>query len=122
MTKILLAEDDKFFSAIYKNKLSRAGFEVEVVEDGEAAIEYLKTKTPDILILDLVMPKKDGFEVITFLKNDDKLKDVPLIVFSSLNQKADIEKAKGLGVDDYFDKSTTDFETLKSKINKLLKI
>lgn len=119
MIKILLAEDDKFFLALYKSKLVDDNFEISTVENGELAIKYLEENIPNIIILDLIMPVKDGFEVIEYIKSQDKLKNIPLIVFSSLTQESDIDKAKTLGANDYFDKSTTDFKTLKDKIKFL---
>lgn len=120
MKKILIVEDDKFFVAFYKNKLTQVGFEVYSVEDGEQAIASFGNQIPDLIILDLVMPKKDGFEVLAYLKSNDKLKNIPVIIFSALTQQKDIEKAESLGIHDYFDKSTTEFDVLKAKIESLL--
>lgn len=122
MAKILLAEDDKFFTALYKNKLVNAGYEVEVAEDGEVALTLLSRGpiTPDIIILDLVMPKKDGYEVLSWVRNNPNFKNIPVIILSSLSQIRDKEKVKELGVNDYFDKSTTKFELLVEKIGELL--
>lgn len=119
MIKILLAEDDKFFLALYKNKLTSAGYEVVVAEDGEVAIKMIGSEKIDVVILDLVMPKKDGFEVLSFMKNNEEYKNIPVIIFSSLSQEEDIQKAKDFGINDYFDKSAVDFGKLKEKIEEL---
>jgi DNA-binding response OmpR family regulator len=103
--KILIAEDDKFLLNAYRVKFSKAGFEIKIVSDGEEALEALKTFVPDAMLLDLVMPKKDGFAVLEAVKADANLKKIPVIVASNLGQKEDIERAQKLGANDYIIKS-----------------
>ena len=76
--KILLIEDDKFISRAYKDGLVRAGFEVDVAMDGKEGMEKIKSDGPDLILLDLVMPVKSGFEVLQEVKIDKELKDMPL--------------------------------------------
>ncbi|MDH4358872.1 MAG: response regulator [Candidatus Berkelbacteria bacterium] len=93
--KILVVEDDKAVSQVMQLKLSRDGFEVEVAENGEIALENLKNKKYDLILLDLIMPKVNGFEL---LKNLHELHSTtPKIVMSNLEQEEDIGKVKGLG-------------------------
>lgn len=114
--KIVLIEDDTFFQQFYALKLKEKGYEVEVAGDGEEGLTKVKSFIPQIVLLDLIMPKKDGFTVLQEMRNDPTLKTIPVIVFSTLGQQQDIEKAKQLGATDYMDKSFFDFEKLLQKI------
>ncbi|MDZ7744159.1 MAG: response regulator [Candidatus Saccharibacteria bacterium] len=120
MAKILVVEDDKFLTSAYRAKLTKAGFETDTASDGEEAIEKLKTSVPDIMLLDLVMPRKDGFAVLKEVRGQDNLKDLPIIVTSNLGQKEDMDKAKSLGATDYIIKSDMTMESLVDKVNSLL--
>ncbi len=116
---ILLVEDDIFFQKFYAAKIKEAGVEVEVATDGEDALQKLTTVKPQLILLDLIMPKKDGFEVLQALSQNEELKKIPVLVFSTLGQEADIERAKQLGAKDYVNKSFFDFDTLNNKIKQL---
>lgn len=119
MKKILVAEDDKFLANAYRVKLSKASYEVTLVTDGEEAIQALSKEKFDLMILDLVMPKKDGFWVLEEMKSKDELKNIPVIVASNLGQKEDIEKAVSLGARDYIVKTDFSITNLVSKIQQL---
>lgn len=121
MIKVLIAEDDKFLANAYRVKLTKAGFEVKIVSDGEEAVTILPTFIPDILILDLVMPKKDGFMVLADMKKNPVWSKIPVIVASNLGQKEDIQKAMSLGANDYIIKSDFSLSKLVDKINALIK-
>ncbi len=120
MKKILVAEDDKFLLSAYRVKLAKAGFEVQTAMDGEEVLEALKNYTPDLILLDLVMPKKDGFATLAQLKAHDKFRDIPVIVSSNLGQKEDMDRALTLGANGYFVKSDLDLSDLIVKIRSLL--
>lgn len=120
MKKILVAEDDKFLSRAYKAKLTKAGFEVKLASDGAEALETLKTFLPDLILLDLIMPVKDGFAVLTEIKTNPAWKKIPVIVASNLGQKEDIDKSKQLGAVDFIVKSDLSLENVIKKINSLL--
>jgi DNA-binding response OmpR family regulator len=107
---ILVAEDDAFYGNVFKTKLSKEGYDVIITENGKKALEVARDKTPDLILLDLVMPEMDGFETLQTLKSDDKLKGVPVIVLSNLGQDSDIDKAKQLGAKDYFVKSNVSIQ------------
>jgi len=119
--KLLLIEDDVFFRKFYVEKLKEKGFEIEEADDGEQGLEKTRSFKPDLIILDIIMPKKDGFEVLNTLHADDNLKKIPVLVFSTLGQESDVEKAKKLGAADYVNKSLFDFNDLLAKINILTK-
>ena len=105
MAKILVAEDDKFLASAYRVKLSKAGHEVKIALDGQETLDIIQTFTPDVILLDLIMPVKDGFTVLEELKKSNEWKNIPVIVVSNLGQKEDIERSRLLGATDYFVKS-----------------
>ena len=116
--KILLAEDDKFISRAYSDGFKRAGFDVVAAFEGIEAIEKAKTGEFDLILLDLIMPEKNGFEVLGEIKMDDKIKDTPVIVLSNLGQESDIERAKELGAEDYMIKANFSMTDVVDKIKE----
>lgn len=117
--KILVIEDDIFFQKFYSEKLRELNFEVDVASDGEEGFGKIINTKPDLVLLDLILPKKDGFEI---LKELGSIQQKPhILIFSTLGQEQDIEKAKALGANDYVNKSFIDFDILLSKINNLVK-
>lgn len=118
---ILLVDDDSFFRKFYATKLSAHGFTVQTVSGGKEALEYLDKTQPDAMLLDLIMPQIDGFEVLTHVKQMPQLAGMPIIVFSTLSQPQDIERAKALGALDFVNKSSLNFEALVSKMQALSK-
>lgn len=120
--KLLIAEDDKFLGSAYKAKLAKAGFEVQLATDGQEALTALQTFTPDLILLDLMMPIKDGFAVLQEVKSDERLKAIPIIVASNLGQKEDTERAISLGANDFIVKSDLSLNSIIEKINKHLGI
>jgi twitching motility two-component system response regulator PilH len=121
MTTILIMEDDHFFQNFYSQKLTEKGYQVEVAADGEAGMKLVQEKKPGLILLDIIMPKKDGFQVLEELAKDPVLKNIPVLVFSTLGQEADMIKAKTLGAKDYINKSFFDFDNLSQKIASYLK-
>ena len=118
--KILLIEDDPFFQKFYSFKLREQQFEVFVGKDGVEGLQLVRSNTPDLILLDLIMPNKDGFEVLQELASDQELKKIPVLVFSTLSQEKDIARAKELGARDYVNKSFFDFEKLLVKIKTMI--
>jgi len=118
--KILLAEDDKFIARAYTDGLTRSGYEVIAVTDGQEAIKQAKEKKPDIILLDLIMPVKNGFEALEEIKSDKNMKDVPVLILSNLGQDTDIKKGRDLGAVDYLIKSDYSMTEVIKKINKYL--
>jgi len=105
MKNILLVEDDKFIIDIYTRKLKKAGFSVEIARDGEEALRKVKSIKPDLLILDIVLPNIDGWEIIKRIKKDKKLKDLKIVALTNLQRGEDIERGKSLGITGYFVKA-----------------
>lgn len=117
---IIVAEDDKYYANLFKIKLTKEGYDVLVVGDGNEAIRAIKTKIPDLLLLDLVMPVKDGFEVLKEVREDPDLKNLKVVVLSNLGQQEDVKKANEYRVLGYFVKSDTSFQEVISNIQKFL--
>lgn len=117
--KILLVEDDKFFREFYSSKLKEKNLEVVIAADGEEGLKQLQTFTPDLVLLDIIMPKKDGFDVLTEMGKMKLLPKIPVIVFSTLGQEKDVEKARQLGAKGYVNKSFFDFDKLYNRILEL---
>ena len=113
--KILIAEDDPFLNKIMGNYLKDEGFEVEVAKDGEEALEKIKANGYKMVLLDLIMPKKNGFEVLKELKKLNS--KVPVVVFSNLSQAEDEKEALALGAKAYYVKHNVPIDEL-SKIIK----
>lgn len=102
---VLLVEDDLFIATAYKDGLERDGLSVMLVTDGKEAMEYLEENTPDVILLDIILPVMDGFEVLETIKGDQRLKEIPIIILSNLGQETDIERGTALGAIDYLVKS-----------------
>lgn len=118
--KILLVEDDQFLSNLIELKLKTAGFAVVKARDGIEAAEILKKSKPDLLLLDLILPKKNGFELLEEIREDPYLKDLKVLILSNLGQQADISRGKALGVLDYFVKANFALDDLVGKIKNYL--
>lgn len=119
--KILLVEDDKFFQKFYAYKLKEQNFEIEMAGDGNEGLAKILEVHPDLVLLDLIMPNKDGFELLDEKSKNPAIANIPVIVFSTLGQEQDIERAKKLGAKEYVNKSFFDFDTLLAKINAVIK-
>lgn len=102
---VLLVEDDSFLANIYKTKFEMEGYRVSVSSDGEAGLSDAKKKKPDIILLDILLPKMDGFIVLEKLKADAATKKIPVILLTNLGQKDDVEKGLELGAADYLIKA-----------------
>lgn len=118
--KIVLAEDDSFLSSMYVTKLQLTGYQVFHAEDGDKAVELIKQEKPNIILLDIVMPKKSGFDVLEEIKADPETKDIPVILLTNLSQKDDVDRGLNLGANDYLIKAHFTPSEVVSKIEKLL--
>jgi DNA-binding response OmpR family regulator len=119
--KLLLVEDDIFFRDFYASKFKEKQFDIQVAADGEEGIAFIESFMPDLVLLDLIMPKKDGFAVLEEMKAKKLLDKIPVIVFSTLGQNKDIERAKSLGAKDYVNKSFFDFDKLLVTVLQFIK-
>lgn len=116
-TKVLIIEDDKFLIKLYSDKLQREGFEVSQSLTGEEGFIKILTEKPDLVILDLILPGKNGFEVLSEVKLNSKTKSIPVIVLTNLGQESDIKKGLELGAVDYLVKT----ELSVNKLAELVK-
>ncbi|HSE60706.1 MAG TPA: response regulator, partial [Candidatus Saccharimonadales bacterium] len=103
--KIVLADDEQFIAIAYNDALQRAGYTVFVASNGEEALELIQKETPDLILLDLMMPKKDGFEVLSIIKADPALKNIPVLVLSNLSQPSDEVEVRKQGAVDFLVKA-----------------
>lgn len=118
MKKILLIEDEKFLVKVYRLKFAKEGFEPIVVERGDAALAVAKRELPDIIVLDMMLPGTNGFDVLTALKADRQTKDIPVIILSALEMDSDIKTGLEYGAQEYLTKSTHTFQDILASIRK----
>ena len=102
---VALIEDDQSLSQVLSEELIDNGFEVHIARDGETGIAVVQKHIPDLVLLDLLMPKKNGYEVLITLKNDPKTKHIPVVILSMLSIDDDIDKGLRLGASEYLIKS-----------------
>lgn len=117
--KVMLVEDDRFLSSLIKARLEKDGFVVSQAFDGDDAIKRLPDERPDLVILDLIMPKTNGFEVLKQISLMPGLERTPVVIVSNLAQDSDIEKARQLGAKEYFVKVKISIDDLIGKIENL---
>ncbi len=117
---ILIVEDDEFLRSLTAKRLEKEGFAVKVAVDGENAINILSEYQPDVVLLDLLLPGLDGFEVLKKIKSTEAGKKIPVIIFSNLGQKEDIERAKSIGADDFLIKANFTLDDVVAKISGLI--
>lgn len=120
MKHILLVEDDPFLNDIYATKLKEAGFSVEVTEDGKTALKKLSDKVPDLLVLDIVLPHINGWDILKTIQKDENLRNFPVIVLSNLGQKTEVEKGLRLGAIKYLIKAHYTPSEVIEEIKKML--
>ncbi len=118
--QVLLVEDSKAVQQMYRNKLIMEQFAVVTADNGMEAIKALSVSRPDIILLDLMMPIMDGYKVLQVVKTDQKMKDIPVIVFSAKGQPDEVEKAIGLGAAGFIVKSITKPNDVVEKIRAVL--
>ncbi len=118
--KILIVEDDEYLRSLTAKRLEADGYAVLVAGDGEAAIKQAE-EAPGMILLDLLLPGMSGFEVLEKLRALDATKTTPVVVFSNLGQKEDIEKAKGLGANDFLIKANFTLDDVVAKVKDYLK-
>ena len=119
--KILVVEDDEFLMKIYEIKFKQEGHLVIKAVNGEQGVDLAKSEKPDLILLDLILPKKSGFEVLDEIKADPETKDIPIIIISNLGQDEDVKKGLDKGASDYIVKANSTIEEFMEKIGKYLK-
>ena len=118
--KVLLIEDSDFVQKTFLTVLAMGGFQVSAANDGNAGIAAIAKDKPDLILLDLMMPGMDGFKVLSFLKSDPKIADIPVIVLSAKGNSEEIQKAISLGAKDFLIKSTTPPKKVLEKVKQHL--
>lgn len=117
---ILIIEDDKFLRELIARKLKKEGFAISEAVDGEKGLKKTKTEKPDLVLLDLILPGIDGFEVLAEIKKDHIAAEIPVIILSNLGQKDDIERGLKLGAVDYLIKAHFTLGEIIKKIKIVL--
>jgi len=121
MKTILLIEDDPFLVEIYSTKLKEAGFLVMVAGEGDEGLKKMKEKTPDLLLLDIVLPSLNGWEILRDIKRNDKLSNLKVVILSNLGEKEEVEKGLRLGAVRYLVKAHYTPSEVVEEIRKILK-
>lgn len=118
--KILIIEDDSFLLSMYAAKFELENFTVLLAPDGDKGLRLAPKEIPDIILLDIILPEKNGFEVLKGLRDDEKTKNIPVILLTNLSQKDDIDKGMGLGAVDYLIKAHFTPSEVVEKVKKIL--
>jgi len=118
--KIVLADDEHFIAIAYKKGLEQAGYEVLVAHDGEEALLLVRTHNPDLLLLDIIMPKVNGFEVLQEMRDDATLSATAVIVLTNLSQESDEQEARKYGAHDFVTKADVSLNDLLTRIQRVL--
>jgi len=119
--KVFIVEDDEFLRSLNAKKLEDEGYAVAIAADGQQALDNIPKEKPNLIFLDLLLPGVSGFDVLAKIKAEAATKDIPVIVFSNLGQKEDIERAKGLGAIDFLVKANFTLDDVVAKIKDILK-
>jgi len=119
--KIVLIEDEEMLSNMYEAKFTKEGYEIKKALDGETGLQLIQTNKPDLVLLDIIMPKLDGFSVLRKIKEDPKTKNVPVILLTNLGQDEDIKKGNILGAAGYLVKANLTPAQVVEKAKEFLK-
>ncbi len=119
--KILIVEDDKFLRELIVKKLSNEGYEVAEAADGEQGLQQIKEAAPELVLLDLILPGIDGFEVLAQKREDPFIARIPVVILSNLGQKEDVDKGLNLGAIDYLIKAHFTPGEIIEKVRSILK-
>jgi DNA-binding response OmpR family regulator len=122
LPRILLVEDDTTLASLYKMRMEAEGFEVKHCANGEAALQTAKEFKPHLILLDIMMPRLNGFDVLDILRNTPETKAIKIVVLSALSQPADQERAKELGADEFLVKSQVVIADVMTRIRQLLNL
>ena len=116
--KVLMIEDDRFLRKIYKNKLTLAGFEFIEATNGLEGLNKVISEKPDIVLLDVVLPRKSGFDVLIEMKEKKETKKIPVIILSNLGQESDVKRGFSLGVQEYLIKPEISLSDAVDKVRE----
>jgi len=115
---ILIVEDEPILQKTLTMALEQEGYEIKSALDGEIGLNMAKTIKPDLILLDLILPKMDGFEILDELKKDETSKEIPIIILTNLESSQDIERALGLGAKTYLVKANYDLKDVIQKVKE----
>jgi len=118
--RVLLVEDDRFLRRACEKSLRQQGFTVFTAADGEEALKAIRADPPDIVLLDLLMPKVSGLDVLRNLKSDDKTRAIPVIILTNSSKETDVREIESLGVSGYLVKANLSLEELASQVRQAL--
>ncbi|MEK7550036.1 MAG: response regulator [Patescibacteria group bacterium] len=113
---VLVVEDDPFYSKVYRTKLEKENISAIVVSNGNDALAQAKKEKPGLMLLDLILPGKDGFGILADFKADPDLKDIKVIILSNLSQEEDVKRIMALGAAEYLVKSNVSIQDVVSKV------
>ncbi len=116
--KILLVEDEEIMIDLLEKKLTQKGYETSVARDGQEGLKLMRETTPDLILLDIIMPKMGGFEVLERMQKDKELKKIPVIIISNSGQPVELDRVKKLGVKDWLIKTEFDPQEVIDKVVK----
>ena len=118
--KILMVEDDIFLRKIYRDKLVRAGFEFVEATNGEEGLNKVFSEKPDLVLLDLILPRKNGFDVLAEMKMNVTVQRIPVIILSNLGQETDVKRGLALGAEDYMVKTDVTLAEVVERVKEVL--
>lgn len=118
MKKILIIEDEEILLNLLQKKLIEEGYDVSIAVNGEEGLEIMRKTIPDLVLLDIVMPKKDGFEVMEEMCSDEALKNIPIVIISNSGQEMELDRARKLGAKDWLVKTEFDPMEVVEKVKK----
>jgi DNA-binding response OmpR family regulator len=116
--KVLMIEEDRFLRKIYRDKLSRLGFEFLEATNGEEGLNKVIYEKPDLVILDLMLPKKNGFDVLIDIKRNKNTQAIPVIILSNLGQESDVKRGLSFGAEDYLVKTEVSLSKVVDKVKE----
>lgn len=120
MKKILIVEDEEIMIDLLQRKLTREGYEVSVTRDGDEGLKAMREVKPDLILLDIIMPRMGGFEVMEEMSRDPELRQIPIIVVSNSGQPVELDNAQKLGAKDWLIKTEFDPQEVIEKVIKLI--
>ncbi len=120
-SKVLIADDNPQILELLEAYLEPLGVQVSLAADGEATLTAVERQPPDLILLDIMMPKRSGFEVCRLLKDDPRYRDIPIVMITALNEVGDWERARECGADDFLSKPVNKIELL-ARVQNLLKL
>ena len=118
--KVLIVEDEEALRRVLQEKMEHSGYETFAAKDGDEGFEMAKSKNPDIILLDLILPKHSGFDVLGMLKKDPELKGIPVFILSNLAEDENLKQALAMGAEDYFVKAQHPINEIVEKVKNRL--